>query len=56
MPGGVRSMKGEKQMIYKNISLKQIHFHTIWNLRIELLLLAETAAPVKQCFMKCWKI
>ena len=27
MPGGVRNMKGEKQMIYKNITFKrQIHF------------------------------
>ena len=38
MPGGVRSMKGEKQMIYKNITFKADPFHTIWNLRIELLL------------------
>ncbi len=29
MLGGVRSIKGEKQMIYKNIHLKQIHFHMI---------------------------
>ena len=53
MPGGVRSMKGEKQMIYKNITFKADPFS--YDL-IELLLLAETAAPVKQCFMKCWKI
>ena len=64
MPGGARSMKGEKQMIYKNITFKADPFS--YNLefddRITLVggdsgtgktVLAEIVVPVKLCFMKC---
>lgn len=35
MPGGARSMKGGRQMIYKSIIFKADPFHMIWNLTIE---------------------
>ena len=56
MPGGVRSMQGEKQMIYKNITFKAAPFSYDLTLMTGLLLLVEIAVQVKQYFMKCWKI
>ena len=53
MPGGARSMRGEKQMIYKNITFKADPFS--YNLEFDdrITLVAEIVVPVKLCFMKC---
>ena len=57
MPGGVRSMKGERQMIYKSITFKAAPFS--YDLEFDdriTLVWGETAALEKQYCMKCWKI
>ena len=53
MPGGVRSMKGEKQMIYKNITFKADPFSYDLEFDDRILLLVEIVVLEKQCFMKC---
>ena len=55
MPGGVRNMKGEKQMIYKNIRFKAAPFS--YDLTFDdRITLVGGDSEVKQYFMKCWKI
>ncbi len=51
-----RSMQGEKQMIYKNITFNAAPFSYDLTLMTGLLLLVGIAVQVKQYFMKCWKI
>ena len=55
MPGGARSMKGGRQMIYKSIIFKADPFS--YDLEFDdRITLVETAVQVKQFFTKCWKI
>ena len=51
MHGGVRNMKGEKQMIYRNITFKAAPFS--YDLTFDDRI---TVVPAKQYFMKCLKI
>ena len=51
MHGGVMNMKGERQMIYKNVRFKADPFSYDLNLMIELHLLVETVVPGKQYFI-----
>ena len=50
MLGGVRSIKGEKQMIYKNITFKAAPFSYDLTFDDRTLLLVEIAVQVKQYF------
>ena len=56
MTGGVRSMQGEKQMIYKNITFKAAPFSYDLTFDDRITLVGGDSVRVKQYFMKCWKI
>ena len=56
MPGGVRNMKGEKQMIYNNITFKAAPFSYDLTFDDRITLVGGYSGIGKQYFMKCWKI
>lgn len=56
MLGGVRNMKGEKQMIYKNITFKAAPFSYDLTFDDRITLVGGDSGTGKQYFMKCLKI
>ena len=57
MHGGVMNMKGERQMIYKNVRFKADPFSYDLEFDDRITLVGgETVVPGKQYFMKCLKI
>lgn len=56
MPGGVRSMKGERRMIYKRIAFKAAPFSYDLEFDDRITLVGAIAELEKQCYMRCWKM
>lgn len=56
MPGGARSMKGGRQMIYKSIIFKADPFSYDLEFDDRITLVGGDSGTGKQFFTKCWKI